>query len=84
MTHPASSQRAQAKLASLLALQARQDLRRLQEKVMFGSDYPFVQPVESERGLAAAHFPAAQLEQINRGNALRLLPRIAAQKVART
>ena len=32
MTHPASSQRAQAKLASLLALQARQDLRRLQEK----------------------------------------------------
>jgi len=52
--------------------------------LLFGSDYPFVQPIESERGLAAAHFTRAELEQINRGNALHLLPRIAAQKPART
>ena len=45
-------------------------------QILFGSDYPFVAPAEAEKGLAAARLPAADLQRIDRANALALLPRL--------
>ena len=43
-------------------------------QILFGTDYPFRTGAEEADGLAAQHFPAADLKAIERDNALRLLP----------
>ncbi len=44
-------------------------------QVMFGTDFPFRPGAEEVAGLAAYGFTAAELQAIERGNALRLMPR---------
>ena len=47
-------------------------------QILFGTDYPYRTGAEEADGLAAQHFPAADLRAIERDNALRLLPRLKA------
>ncbi|MDB5810737.1 MAG: TIM-barrel fold metal-dependent hydrolase [Betaproteobacteria bacterium] len=44
-------------------------------QVLFGTDYPFRPGAEEVEGISGYGFSAAELEAIERGNALRLLPR---------
>lgn len=44
-------------------------------QLLFGSDYPFVAPAVTARGLAASAFTEAERTAIDSGNALRLFPR---------
>ena len=44
-------------------------------QVMFGTDFPYRPGAEAVAGLTAYGFSAAELEAIDRGNALRLMPR---------
>jgi 6-methylsalicylate decarboxylase len=44
-------------------------------QVLYGTDFPFRDGAEENAGLGA-HFSAADLHAINRGNALRLIPRL--------
>jgi predicted TIM-barrel fold metal-dependent hydrolase len=46
-------------------------------QVMFGSDYPYRKAIEAVEGLADYNFAAGDLASINRGNAVRLIPRLA-------
>ena len=46
-------------------------------QIVFGTDYPYRTGAEHARGLAA-HFGADELNAIDRGNALRILPRLGA------
>ncbi len=45
-------------------------------QVMYGTDYPFRDGSDVNRGIADWGFGAADLEAIERGNAIRLLPRL--------
>ena len=47
-------------------------------QIVFGSDYPYRTGEDNVKGLVAYGFPAAELQAIMRGNALRLLPGIRA------
>jgi 6-methylsalicylate decarboxylase len=47
-------------------------------QVMFGSDYPYREGIEAATGLDAYSFSDAERTAINRGNAVRLMPRLAA------
>jgi 6-methylsalicylate decarboxylase len=47
-------------------------------QVMFGSDFPYREAIEAVEGLDAYRFPAADRASIDRENALRLLPHLAA------
>ncbi|HXJ77252.1 MAG TPA: amidohydrolase family protein [Candidatus Methylomirabilis sp.] len=47
-------------------------------QVLFGTDFPFRTSVDHVRGLADYGFSAADLQAIERGNAVRLLPRLKA------
>lgn len=47
-------------------------------QVLLGTDYPFRKPAEEIGGVGAYKFSASELRAIERENALRLLPRIAA------
>jgi predicted TIM-barrel fold metal-dependent hydrolase len=47
-------------------------------QILFGTDYPYRTGAEEADGLAAQHFPASDLEAIERGNALRILPGLKA------
>jgi predicted TIM-barrel fold metal-dependent hydrolase len=44
-------------------------------QILFGTDYPFARAETVAKGLAADHFPPAQLRGIERDNALALFPR---------
>jgi predicted TIM-barrel fold metal-dependent hydrolase len=45
-------------------------------QIVFGTDFPFRTAVETGKGLATCGvFNAQELEAIDRGNAMRLLPR---------
>jgi predicted TIM-barrel fold metal-dependent hydrolase len=44
--------------------------------ILFGTDWPYVQPPEAIEGLAHYHFSPAIRAAIDRGNALALLPRL--------
>jgi predicted TIM-barrel fold metal-dependent hydrolase len=46
-------------------------------QVLYGTDFPFRDGAEVNEGLAAYGFSGADLHAINRGNALRLMPRLA-------
>ena len=46
-------------------------------QVLFGSDYPYVPPAAQAAALQALGLGAAELQAIDRGTALRLLPRLA-------
>jgi predicted TIM-barrel fold metal-dependent hydrolase len=46
---------------------------RLQDRFLFGSDYPFLQPQRCLEELASLEIPEAALQKILRGNAARLL-----------
>ncbi len=46
------------------------------EQVLYGTDYPFRPGAEVTAGIAAHGFSAAELRQIERDNALKLLPRL--------
>ncbi len=56
-----------------------QSLRLLvpESQIVFGTDFPFVGTVPTVEGVDASGFDAAQLQAIYRGNALRMLPRLA-------
>ena len=43
-------------------------------KILFGSDYPYRNAEEVRTGLAARNFTKVELEAVERGNALRLMP----------
>src|SRR5262249_7733546 len=43
-------------------------------QLLFGSDYPFSSPEINVKGLVELNLPAADLQAIERDNALRLLP----------
>jgi predicted TIM-barrel fold metal-dependent hydrolase len=47
-------------------------------QILFGTDYPYRTGAEEIDGLTAQHFAAADLRAIERGNALRILPRLKA------
>lgn len=47
-------------------------------QVLYGTDFPFRDGAEVNSGLAAYGFSAAELQAINRDNALRLMPRLKA------
>jgi aminocarboxymuconate-semialdehyde decarboxylase len=58
-----------------------------QDRILFGSDNPYAPPEATSlfaRHLDEAPFTAEQSAAINRGNALALLPRLAARSCART
>jgi len=46
-------------------------------QLMFGSDFPYRPAVEAVDGLAAYHFSAADRASIDRGNAVRQMPRLS-------
>jgi predicted TIM-barrel fold metal-dependent hydrolase len=46
------------------------------EQVLYGTDYPFRPGAEVTDGIAAHGFKPAELQMIERGNALKLLPRL--------
>ena len=46
-------------------------------QILFGSDYPYRTGADNVQGLAEHGFSAAELQAVVRGNALRLLPRLA-------
>jgi predicted TIM-barrel fold metal-dependent hydrolase len=46
------------------------------EQVLYGTDYPFWPGAEVTAGIAAYGFSAADIESIERGAALKLLPRL--------
>jgi 6-methylsalicylate decarboxylase len=48
-------------------------------QVLYGTDYPFRDGAEVNKGLADYGFSAADLRAIERDNALALLPRLKAQ-----
>jgi predicted TIM-barrel fold metal-dependent hydrolase len=43
-------------------------------QILYGTDFPYRTGAEVSGGLAAQHFPAAELKAIERDNALRILP----------
>jgi predicted TIM-barrel fold metal-dependent hydrolase len=45
-------------------------------QIMFGSDYPYRNADEVRIGLSERSFTSAEREAIDRGNALRILPRL--------
>jgi predicted TIM-barrel fold metal-dependent hydrolase len=45
-------------------------------QIVYGTDYPYRTAAEENDGLSAQHFPAQDLLTIERGNALRILPRL--------
>lgn len=45
-------------------------------QLLFGTDFPYRRGAENVEGLAALHWPAAEMAAIDRGNAERLLPRL--------
>lgn len=47
-------------------------------QILFGSDYPYMEGREQVTGLIDHGFSAAELQAIDRGNALRLMPRLNA------
>jgi len=47
-------------------------------QIVFGTDFPYRTAADHVRGLAAYGFSAKDLAAIDRGNALRLLPRLSA------
>jgi 6-methylsalicylate decarboxylase len=47
-------------------------------QVLYGTDYPFRDGAEVNRGIADWGFTAADLQAIERANALRLLPQLKA------
>jgi len=47
-------------------------------QVLYGTDFPFRDGAEVNGGLAAYGFSAAEMQAINRDNALRLMPRLKA------
>lgn len=49
-------------------------------QILFGTDFPYRTSAETVTGLAGTSFSPAELEQIGRGNALRLLLRFAADQ----
>lgn len=57
-------------MAALMALVPR-------SQILFGTDYPFLLAQEGVEGLNALHYPAKTRAAIDRGNALRLFPRVA-------
>ena len=44
-------------------------------QILFGSDYPFVDPAAVVKGLSVFGFTADELRAINRDNAVKLLPK---------
>jgi predicted TIM-barrel fold metal-dependent hydrolase len=46
---------------------------RLQDRFLFGSDYPFIQPQRCLDELAALDIPEPALDKVLRGNGIRLL-----------
>jgi predicted TIM-barrel fold metal-dependent hydrolase len=48
------------------------------DKVLFGTDYPSGTSIDVLAGLATMSFSQAELAAIDRGNAIKLLPRLAA------
>jgi predicted TIM-barrel fold metal-dependent hydrolase len=46
--------------------------------VMYGTDYPYRGAAEVNEGIAAYGFGAADIQAIERDNALKLLPRLKA------
>jgi predicted TIM-barrel fold metal-dependent hydrolase len=50
-------------------------------QVMFGSDFPYRPGAESVTGLSERDFSRAERDAIDRGNALRLLPRLSSLSV---
>jgi 6-methylsalicylate decarboxylase len=46
-------------------------------QMLFGTDFPYLPPAYTIKGLDAYGFSEADLGAINRGNALRLFPRFA-------
>jgi predicted TIM-barrel fold metal-dependent hydrolase len=47
-------------------------------QIVYGTDFPFRTGGEVNEGLSAQHFAAMDLAAIERGNALRLMPQLAA------
>ena len=47
-------------------------------QIAYGTDFPFRTGTEVNDGLSAQHFVAKDLAAIERGNALRLMPKLAA------
>jgi predicted TIM-barrel fold metal-dependent hydrolase len=47
-------------------------------QILFGTDFPYYGTAENAAGLASFGLPAADLAAIQRGNAMRLIPRLAA------
>jgi predicted TIM-barrel fold metal-dependent hydrolase len=47
-------------------------------QILYGTDYPFRSPQATSKGLREAGFSAAELLSIDRGNAVRLIPRLGA------
>jgi len=45
---------------------------------VYGTDFPFRTGAEVNDGLSAQHFAAKDLAAIERGNALRLMPKLTA------
>ena len=44
-------------------------------QILFGSDYPFVDPATVVKGLSVCGFTADELRAIDRDNAVKLLPK---------
>ena len=49
-------------------------------QILFGSDHPFLPINDTAEGMAAIRFSGRARELISRGNALRLMPELAAQR----
>jgi len=46
-------------------------------QILFGTDYPYRESIEHVDGIAGCHFSAADVQAIDRDNALRLMPYLA-------
>ncbi len=46
-------------------------------QILFGTDYPYRSTADIAKGVSKCGFSTAELERINRRNALRLFPRFA-------
>jgi predicted TIM-barrel fold metal-dependent hydrolase len=52
-------------------------------QILFGTDYPYRTTADIAKGVARCGFTAAELERVNRGNALRLFPQLAGKQAHR-